>query len=100
MSAWITTALVGLGAISVITAVNAGSCAPGSAQNCLNMPDRLDFSSVPVISEQIVRDEKSGQKQQQPVGERLAPAPYTGPIFGINPRPGRTPTIGYSWSLE
>ena len=100
MSVWIATALVGFGAISAITAVNAGPCAPGSTQNCLNMAGRFDFTSVPAISEQIVRDEKSGQKQKQPVSEPPAPAPYSGPIFGASPRPGRTPIIGYSWSLE
>jgi hypothetical protein len=101
MSAWIATALaVAIGAMSAITSVNAGSCGPGSTPNCFNIPTTIDFSSVPEISKQIVSEEKSGQKQKQPTGEPPAAAPYTGPIFGASPRPGRTPVVGYSWSLE
>ena len=101
MSAWIATALaVAIGAMSAITSVNAGSCGPGSTPNCFNIPTTIDFSSVPEISKQIVSEEKTGQKQKQPTGEPPAAAPYTGPIFGASPRPGRTPVVGYSWSLE
>jgi hypothetical protein len=99
MSAWIATALaVAITAISPITAVNAGSCAPGSTHNCFNIPATIDFSSVPEISKQIVGEVRSGEKQTQPTVE--PPAPYTGPIFGASPRPGRVPTVGYHWSLE
>ena len=101
MSAWIATAVaVAIGAMSAITSVNAGSCGPGSTPNCFNIPTTIDFSSVPEISKQIVSEEKPGQKQKQPTGEPPAAAPYTGPIFGASPRPGRTPVVGYSWSLE
>jgi len=101
MSAWIATALaVAIGAMSAITSVNAGSCGPGSTPNCFNIPTTIDFSSVPEISKQIVSEEKPGQKQKQPTGEPPVAAPYTGPIFGASPRPGRTPVVGYSWSLE
>ena len=101
MSAWIATALtVAITAMSAITAVNAGSCPPGSTHNCFDLPERIDFSSVPEISKQIVSDDNTGQKQKQPTGEPSPPASYTGPIFGVSPRPGRMPVIGYSWSLE
>ena len=101
MSAWIATALAVVAtAVSAITAVSAGSCGPGSTHNCFNLPTTIDFSSVPEISKQIVSEEKTGQKQKQPTGEPPAAAPYTGPIFGASPRPGRTPVVGYSWSLE
>jgi hypothetical protein len=101
MSAWIATAFAAaIGAMSAITSVNAGSCGPDSTPNCFNIPTTIDFSSVPEISKQIVSEEKLGQKQKQPTGEPPAPAPYTGPIFGASPRPGRTPVVGYSWSLE
>jgi hypothetical protein len=101
MSAWIATALaVAIAAVLPVTAVNAGSCAPGDTHNCFNIPATIDFSSVPEISKQIVTEEKTGPQQQQPKFEPPAAAPYTGPIFGVNPRPGRTPTVGYSWSLE
>jgi hypothetical protein len=101
MSVWIATALaVAITAISATTAVNAGSCGPGSTYNCFNIPTTIDFSSVPEISKQIVSEEKPGQKQKQPTGESPAAALYTGPIFGASPRPGRIPVVGYSWSLE
>jgi len=101
MSAWIATALaVTITAVLPITGVNAGPCAPGTIHNCFNIPATVNFSSVPEISNQIVGQEKTGQKQQQPTFEPPAQAPYTGPIFGASPRPGRTPTVGYSWSLE
>jgi len=101
MSAWIATALAAtITAVSPITGVNAGPCAPGTTHNCFNIPATINFSSVPEISNQIVSQEKTSLKQQQPTFEPPAQAPYTGPIFGASPRPGRTPTIGYSWSLE
>jgi hypothetical protein len=101
MSAWIATALaVATAAMSAITVVNAGSCGQGDTHNCFNLPTTIDFSSVPEISNQIVSEEKPGQKQKQPTGEPSAAAPYTGPMFGANPRIGRTPVVGYSWSLE
>jgi len=101
MSAWIATAVaITITAVSPITGVNAGPCAPGTTHNCFNIPATVNFSSVPEISSQIVSQEKTGQKQQQPTLEPPPQAPYTGPIFGASPRPGRTPTVGYSWSLE
>lgn len=101
MSAWIATALaVAIAAISPIRGVNAGPCAPGSTPNCFNIPGTIDFSSVPEISKQIVSQEKTGPQQQKPTFEPPAAAPYTGPIFGASPRPGRAPTVGYSWSLD
>jgi hypothetical protein len=101
MSAWIATAFaVAITAGSAITAANAGPCGPGSTRDCFNIPARIDFSSVPEISKRIATDEKTGQKQKQAASEPSAPAPYTGPTFGASSRPGRTPLIGYSWSLE
>jgi len=101
MSAWIAIALaVAIMAMSPITAVHAGSCAPGSTQNCFSIPATINFSSVPEISKQIVSEERTDPKQKQPIVEPLAPVPYTGPIFGASPRPGRMPIVGYSWSLE
>jgi hypothetical protein len=101
MSAWIATALaVAVTAISPITAVNAGSCAPGNTHNCFNIPATIDFSSVPEISKQIVGEAKSEEKQPHSTVEPQAPTPYTGPIFEASPRPGRVPTVGYHWSLE
>jgi len=78
----VTALTVAVSAMSFITAVNAGSCAPGSTQNCFNMPGRLDFSSVPVISQQIVSEEKTDSKQKQPTGEPPSPAPYTARFSG------------------
>lgn len=102
MSAWIATALAAdiIALSAAITAVNAGPCTPASERNCLDIRGGIDFSSVPQISKQIADDERTDHKQQQPTGDSSAPAPYTGPIFGASPRPGRTPVVGYSWSLE
>jgi hypothetical protein len=101
MSAWISTALaIAITTMSATTAIKAGPCAPGSTHNCFDIPAKIDFSSVPEISKRIATDEKTVQKQNQPTAGTPAPAPYTGPTFGANPRPGRTPLIGYSWSLE
>jgi hypothetical protein len=100
MSAWIATALAVAFGMSAIPAVNAGPCVPERKHDCFNIPVRIDFSSVPEISKQIATDEKTVQKRKQPTGELPTPAPYTGPIFGASPRPGRTPVVGYSWSLE
>jgi hypothetical protein len=47
-----------------------------------------------------VSEERTDQKPKQRTVEPPAPVPYTGPIFGASPRPGRTPIVGYSWSLE
>ena len=101
MSAWIAIALaVAITAMSPITAVNAGSCTPGSTQNCFSIPATINFSSVPEISKQIVSEERTDQKPKQRTVEPPALVPYTGPIFGASSRPGRTPIVGYSWSLE
>ena len=101
MSAWIATTLaIAISAILPITAVNAGSCGPGSTHDCFNLPATIDFSSVLEISKQIVGEVKSKEKQAQPTFEPPPPAPYTGPIFEASPRPGRVPTVGYHWSLE
>ena len=84
MSAWIATALaVAITAISPITVVNAGSCAPGSTPNCFNIPATIDFSSVPEISKQIVGEAKSGERQPQSTVEPPASAPLYRPnIWG------------------
>jgi hypothetical protein len=101
MSAWIAAALaIAITAMSAITAVNAGPCTPRSTHNCLDIQGKIDFSSVPEISKQIVGDEKTRQKAKEPTSDPSPPASYTGPIFGVSPRPGRTPVVGYSWSLE
>ena len=81
------------------TAAEAGSCAHDKSRNCLDVPATVNFSSVPEISNQIVNQEKI---QPGPVKNPAEDAskPYTGPMIGTNPRPGRTPTVGYYWSLE
>jgi len=100
MSAWIAAALAGtVSALVTVTVVNAQSSLPGNPQSLLKMPSKLDFNSVPEISKQIAIDEKTSQKPKGPTSEPPT-APYTGPIFGASPRPGRTPVVGYSWSLE
>ena len=92
-------------AITVVAALataqaGAGSCAPEGSRNCFKSPAVINFNSVPEISKQIVSEEKPAQSPQKLTTDPPAPTPYTGPIVGTNPRPGRTPTVGYYWSFE
>jgi hypothetical protein len=99
MSAWITTTLA-----FAITAVMAGmpadaGCVPRGSGHCIDTGSAVDLNSVSDIASKIVNEEPSGKKQNGPVIEPAAPTPYTGPIVGAAPGK-RTPTVGYSWSLE
>jgi len=101
MKVWVPTALVfGLSAVWAATAVNAGPCARDSSRNCLNLPATINFNSVPEISNNIVNEEKIKQAPLKNPAEGLPSTPYTGPMIGTSPRPGRTPTVGYYWSLD
>lgn len=93
------TALIALsGAASMPS--NAGSCHHTNSQNCFNLPAKLDFSSVPDISSEIVGDEPNVQHPQKSVIDpQPAGQPYTGPMIGVNSRVG-APTIGYYWSIH
>jgi len=101
MKVWVPTALVfGLSAACVTTAV-AGPCARDKSSNCFDLPATINFSSVPEISKQIVGEEKIKQAPlKNPAEGSSTSTPYTGPMIGTSPRPGRTPTVGYYWSLE
>jgi len=90
-----------LAAISAATAVDAGPCARDHSRNCFDLPATINFNSVPEISNQIVSEEKIKQTPvKNPAQDPSISTPYTGPMIGTNPRPGRTPTVGYYWSLE
>jgi hypothetical protein len=89
-------------ALSVVlaaTAVDAGPCARDKSRNCFDLPATINFSSVPEISNQIVGEEKINQQPLKNPDSSTS-TPYTGPMIGTNPRPGRTPTVGYYWSLD
>ena len=81
------------------TDADAGPCPRNKSQNCLEVPATINFNSVPEISNRIVSEEniQAGPLKDPTEG---ASKPYTGPMIGTNPRPGRTPTVGYYWSLE
>ena len=101
MKVWVPTALVfGLSAVWVATAVEAGPCARDKSSNCFDLPATINFSSVPEISNRIVSEEKINQAPLKNPADGSTSTPYTGPMIGTNPRPGRTPTVGYYWSLE
>src|SRR5271167_4597410 len=89
-----------LSAVCATTAVDAGPCARDKSRNCLDLPATINFSSVSEISNQIVGEEKIKPSPLKDPAEGSTSAPYTGPIIGTNPRPGRSPTVGYHWSLE
>jgi hypothetical protein len=90
-----------LSAVWAATAVDAGPCARDKSRNCFDLPATINFSSVPEISNRIVSEEKIKQTPlKNPAEGSSTSTPYTGPMIGTNPRPGRTPTVGYYWSLE
>jgi hypothetical protein len=100
MKVWVATALLfALAAGWAVTTADADPCARDKSRNCSALPATIDLGSVSEISNQIVGDEKIKQKPlKNPVEDPSTP--YTGPIIGTNPRPGRTPTVGYYWSLD
>jgi hypothetical protein len=101
MKGWVSTILASaFTAVLAATAADAGPCARDSSRNCLDLPATVNFSSVPEISNQIVGEEKIKPTPLKNPAEGETSTPYTGPIIGTNPRPGRTPTVGYHWSLE
>jgi hypothetical protein len=91
--------VIALCAMGAAMAAVAGPCAHDKSLNCLDVPATVNFSSVPEISNQIVSQEKIQPGPAKNPTED-ASKPYTGPMIGTNPRPGRTPTVGYYWSLE
>ncbi len=101
MTIWLP-AILAITVVAALTTAEAGSgsCPPESSRNCLKSPAVINFNSVPEISKQIVSEEKPAQRAQKLTIDPSAPTPYTGPMVGTNPRPGRTPTVGYYWSFE
>jgi hypothetical protein len=100
MSAWIPTTLaLAITAATAATAVDAGSCVPRKVYHCVDTGSGVDLNSVPDITKQIVREEPIIQEQKKLAIEPPATAPYTGPVVGVTSGK-RTPTVGFSWSLE
>ena len=91
-------ALAAVGVVFATTA-HAGPCTHNKPHNCAEFPATVNFSSLSDISSRIVSEEKIDPRQLKNPAEIASP-PYTGPMIGVNPRPGRTPTVGYYWSLE
>jgi hypothetical protein len=81
------------------TAVHAGPCLQRTSHHCVDTGSVVDLNSVPDITQQIVNQEPIAQKQKALSAEPPVLAPYTGPIVGVTSGK-RTPTVGYSWSLE
>ena len=101
MKFWVPVVLFGLSGVWPAMPVDAGSCARDKSRNCFDVPATINFSSVPEISDRIAGEEKVKQAPlKNPAEGSPASTPYTGPIIGASPRPGRTPTVGYHWSLE
>ena len=99
MRAWIATTLAAaITAGITVTPANAGCVSRGSG-HCIDTGSAVDLNSASEIASKIVNEEPSGKQQDTRVTGPAAPAPYTGPIFGAAPGK-RTPTVGYSWSLE
>ena len=101
MKVWVATPLAfAFSAVCAATAVDAGPCARDKSRNCFDVPATINFSSVPEISNQIVNEQKLKPEPPKLNNDPPTPAPYTGPMIGTSPRPGRTPTVGYYWSLD
>jgi hypothetical protein len=101
MKVWVPTALAfALTAGLASTAVDAGPCARDKSRNCFDVPAKINFNSVPEISEHIVGQEKIKQQPQKLNNDPPAAAPYTGPIIGTSPLRSKIPTVGFSWSLD
>jgi hypothetical protein len=101
MRVWVPAALAfGLSGVWAAASVNAGPCARDKSRDCFDVPATINFSSVPEISNKIVGEEKIQPKPLKNPAEGSTSTPYTGPMIGTSPRPGRTPTVGYYWSLE
>jgi hypothetical protein len=101
MKVWVLTGFaLALTAGSVVPAADAGPCAHDKSRNCLDVPAKINFNSVPEISDQIVNQEKITQKPQKLNNDPPAPPPYTGPIIGVSPLRSKVPTVGFSWSLD
>jgi hypothetical protein len=102
MKVWVFPALLlGFSGVWAAMPVDAGPCPRDKSRNCFDVPATINFSSVPEISNKIVSEEKIQQKPlKNPAQDPATSTPYTGPMIGTNPRPGRTPTVGYYWSLE
>jgi hypothetical protein len=80
-------------------ASDAGPCRK-DARNCFRLPATLDFSSVPDISNEIVKHEPDVRAPQKPtIDPEPASEPYTGPMIGVNSQV-RAPTVGYYWSIH
>src|SRR5262249_35137496 len=90
----------GVAAGLAVTAAEAGPCAHDKSRNCLDIPAKINFNSVPEISEQIVGQEKITQKSQKLNADPPAAAPYRGPTIGASPLRSKVPTVGFSWSLD
>jgi hypothetical protein len=54
---------------------------------------------VPDISQRIVDREPAGQPRRQPGTSAPSADGYTGPTVGVS-KLGRSPTVGYHWSLD
>ena len=101
MKVWVLATLFGLAGIWAATPVGAGPCARDKSRDCFDVPATINFSSVPEISKKIVGEEKiQHEPLKNPAQDPAASTPYTGPMIGTSPRPGRTPTVGYYWSLD
>ena len=97
MKFWVSIALALVAVLP--TAAGAGGCRPARSHHCFAVPAVLDLKSVPDISRGIVDREPAVQPAQR---QEISPQPasgYTGPTVGVS-KMGRSPTVGYHWSLD
>ena len=96
-----TTLVLAIAAVMAAAKADAGSCGPKYPYHCTNNTggQSIDLNSVPDITKKIVGEEPVVKSHNKSLNEPVPAAPYTGPIFAVTSGK-RTPTVGYSWSLE
>ena len=76
-----------------------GPCAPKTYGKCFTLPPKIDFDSVPDISNRIVAGEPQAPQPEKPKIEPPDSTPYTGPMIGVS-KNAHAPTVGYYWSIH
>lgn len=101
MGVWRSAALVfAICAVGCAAATaTAASCRLKRGQTCFDPRATINFSAVPDISKEIVRQEPAAEKPKTNVLEAPPITTYTGPTVGVSSM-AHAPTVGYYWSLE
>lgn len=102
MTLWFASA-VAVSVLLVAGSADAGSCRAKPHHLCLHLPANVNFNAVPAISNQIVSSEGGSAAAAREAPLAAPPTDekpfYTGPTIGVS-KMGRSPTVGYHWSID